>query len=115
MDQNVIHAAVVGGEAAEVDLWCTTGLAVNDRVIDTLPDCTTATMPAVDDTDLRDGTWERFPMAATPDGQWEATPPAPAVAYPACLVRFRTADEKVATSLPLFSKPLCAAYDLPLE
>ncbi|MBI5482396.1 MAG: hypothetical protein HY906_26310 [Deltaproteobacteria bacterium] len=115
VDRNVVQAAVVGGEAAAVELWCTTGLAANDRVIDTLPDCSLAAMPAADDTDLRDATWERFPMTARGGGQWEATPPATALSYPACLVRAHTADEQVATSVPLFSAPLCAAYDLPLE
>jgi hypothetical protein len=108
--------ATVGGPAPDaVDLWCTTSNGENPAVIDTLPDCSRVPMTPEDGTDLRHAIWTRQPMTGAGGGVFEIDVPPSALSYPACVVRVVADGDKVSTSVPLLSEPLCSAAGLPMQ
>ena len=55
--------------------------------------------------------WTKLPLKRTAPGRYEGAPTS-SLSFPACVVRVRSADDKVTTSGPLLGEALCAAAGL---
>lgn len=109
---NLVSATVSDGQATAVELWCTTGLTYED-IMSLRKDADCNSVPKTYKIGLPDTRYAKLSTVEMEQvgDHWTGTPPLAQGEYELkkmCIVRaVQGIDGGVATSLPLFSQPLC--------
>ena len=126
-ETGAVRATVAGaGASPTVSLWCSASLHArsDNKIYETVgppPTCRKQLLAPTDDTDLRQRLWAKTAMEAVDatggggggGGTVYAGAMNSSLAFPMCVVRVQTADDRVATSWPLYSRAMCDAAGFP--